>query len=159
MPSYDNSLLSKKKKWNGSLIHQLSQSWTNFDQAAWSETIDPKTIFNINLVQWKKNPSRILEGKGTSKWKGSYALSFHGSKTILDRPNNFDRVLIVLDRSNSFWLGPNHFGLVQFINLVQKSVIGTRPKWFRSNQNNSDPTKTICTRPKQFGWSKIILDL
>ena len=31
-----------------------------------------------------------------------YALSFYGSKMILDRPNNFGRVPIILDRSNRF---------------------------------------------------------
>ena len=36
------------------------------------------------------------------------ALSFYGSKTILDRPNHFGRVAIILDRSNSFWSGSNH---------------------------------------------------
>ena len=46
-----------------------------------------------------------------------YALSFYGSKMILDRPNHFgrDRVPIILDGSNSFWLGPNHLGQFQII--------------------------------------------
>ena len=39
----------------------------------------------------------------------TYALSFYGSKTILDRPNNFGRVPIVLGGSNFF------FGLVYII--------------------------------------------
>ena len=46
-----------------------------------------------------------------------YALSFYGTKIILDRPNNFGRVPIVLDGSNSFWSGPNHFGQVQIIKI------------------------------------------
>ena len=37
-----------------------------------------------------------------------YALSFYGTKIILDRPNNFGRVPIVLDGSNSFWTGSNY---------------------------------------------------
>ena len=31
-----------------------------------------------------------------------YALSFYGSKIILDRSNHFGRILIILDGSNSF---------------------------------------------------------
>ena len=31
-------------------------------------------------------------------------------------------------------------------------------KRFLSNQNDLDVTKTTCTRPKQFGLSKIILE-
>ena len=37
-----------------------------------------------------------------------YALSFYGSKIILDRPNNFGQVPIVLNASNSFWAGSNY---------------------------------------------------
>ena len=36
---------------------------------------------------------------------------------ILDRPNHFGRVRIVLDRSNSFWSSPNHFGQVHIIRI------------------------------------------
>ena len=39
-----------------------------------------------------------------------YVLSFYGSKMILDRPNDFGQVPIVMDMSNLFWSGPNHFG-------------------------------------------------
>ena len=42
-----------------------------------------------------------------------YVLSFYVSKTILDRPNYFGQVPIVLDRSNVFWSGLNHFGQVK----------------------------------------------
>ena len=45
------------------------------------------------------------------------ALSFYGSKMILDCPNNFSRVPIVLDGSKSFWSGPKHFGQVQIIKV------------------------------------------
>ena len=65
------------------------------------------------------------------------ALSFYGSKMILDRPNNFGRVPIVLHKSNSFWSGPNHFGQVQIIKICPEKY-------------NLDPTKTNCTRPKSF---------
>ena len=48
----------------------------------------------------------------------TYAL-FYGSKMILDHPNHFGRVPIVLDRSNMFLSGQNHFGQVQIIkNLI-----------------------------------------
>ena len=65
-------------------------------------------------------------------------LSFYGYKMILDRPNNFGRVPIVLDGSNSFWLSPIYFGQVQIIkNSPEKS--------------NLNLTKMIWTRPNQFG--------
>ena len=65
-----------------------------------------------------------------------YALSFYGSKMILDRSNNFGRVPIILDRSNSFWWDPNHFGQVQIKISPEKS--------------NLNLTKMIWIRPKQF---------
>ena len=46
------------------------------------------------------------------------ALSFYGSKMILDHQNHFGRVPIVLDGPNLFWSsGPNHFGQVQIIKI------------------------------------------
>jgi hypothetical protein len=42
---------------------------------------------------------------------------------ILDRPNCFGRVQIVLVVSKSFWLGPNHFGWVQIILVGSKSFL------------------------------------
>ena len=64
-----------------------------------------------------------------------YALSFYGTKIILDRPNNFGRVPIVLDGSNSFWSGPNHFGQVQIIKISPEN-------------SNVKLTKMIWTRQK-----------
>ena len=71
-------------------------------------------------------------------------------KSFLDRPNCFWRVQIVLVRSKSFWLGPNHFGQVQirlfwtnFYNSDLSRMIWTRPKWFGPNQNNFYSSKTI----------------
>ena len=63
------------------------------------------------------------------------ALSFYSSKMILDRPNHFGRVPIVLVRSKSFWLGPKHFGQGQI-------------RLFWANFYNLDLTKTNWTRPK-----------
>ena len=57
---------------------------------------------------------------------------------ILERPNCFGCVQIVLVRSKSFWSGPNHFGQVQII-------------FFWTNFYNSDLSKMIWTRPKQIG--------
>ena len=45
------------------------------------------------------------------------ALSFYGSKMILDRANHFGRAQFVLVGSNSIWLGPDHFGWVQIIKI------------------------------------------
>ena len=58
------------------------------------------------------------------------ALSFYGSKIILDRPNHFGWVPIILDRS-------------KLQKLFHKSLIWTWPKLFGPNQNVSDLTKTI----------------
>ena len=87
------------------------------------------------------------------------ALSLYGSKMIYDRPNHFGRLPLVLDVSNLFWLGPNNFGQVQIrkinpgkSNLNLTKMIWMRPKLF-------GPDKTICSCPKQFGRSKIILEL
>jgi hypothetical protein len=67
-----------------------------------------------------------------------YALSFYRSKMILDHPNCFGRLQIVLVRSKLFWSGPNHFGQVQI-----------RLLW--TNFYNLDPTKMIWTRPNRIG--------
>ena len=48
----------------------------------------------------------------------SYALSFYGFKKILDCPNHFGRVFIVLDGSNLFCSGSNHLGQVQIIKII-----------------------------------------
>ena len=86
------------------------------------------------------------------------ALSFYGSKIILDRPNHFGRVPIVLDGSNSLWSGPNHFRQVQIIknspeksNLYLTKMIWTQPKRFGHDQNNLDPSKTIWKVQNHFG--------
>ena len=76
----------------------------------------------------------------------TYALSFYGSKMILDRPNHFGRVPIVLVGTNSFWSGPNHYGQVKIIKISNE-------------KSNLNLTKIMRPRPKQFGQSKIILDL
>jgi hypothetical protein len=80
----------------------------------------------------------------------SYGLSFYGSKMILDHPNHFGRVPIVLDRSNSFWSGLYHFGQVQIIKISpEKSdfnltkMIWTRPKQFVPVQNHFGPIEGI----------------
>ena len=76
---------------------------------------------------------------------------------ILDRPNNFGRVPMVLNRSNLFWSDPNHFDQFQIIkispeksNLNLTKMIWTQPKQVGPDQNNLDLTKTIFTWPKQF---------
>ena len=45
------------------------------------------------------------------------ALSFYGSKMILDHPNSFGGLPIVLDGSNLFWFDSNHFGQVQVVKI------------------------------------------
>ena len=58
------------------------------------------------------------------------ALSFYEYENFLDRPNHFGRVPIILDGSNSFWLGPNHFG--------EKQITPAK-----TNLYNLDLSKTI----------------
>ena len=69
---------------------------------------------------------------------------------ILDRPNCFGLVQIVLVMSKSFWAGPNHFGQVQirlfwtiFYNMDLSKMIWTRPKRIGPVQNNWYSTKMI----------------
>ena len=76
-----------------------------------------------------------------------YALSFYGSKMILNRPNNFGQVPIVLEGSNLFLLGPNNFRQVSILHIKISSekskIIWTQPKRIGPNQNNLYPSKTI----------------
>ena len=65
-------------------------------------------------------------------------------------PNHFGRVPIVLDGSNLFWLGSNHFRQVQILKISHKKLFWTWPKWFGLDQNDLEPIKIIWTRPKQF---------
>jgi hypothetical protein len=69
---------------------------------------------------------------------------------ILDRPNHFGQVPIVLDGSNSFWSGPNHFGQVQIIKFSPEKSNLNLTKMIWTRQKNLDLTKTICTWPKSF---------
>ena len=62
---------------------------------------------------------------------------------VLDHPNNFGQLTNVLDRSNSFWSGPNHLVQVQNIkispeksNLNLTKMIWIRTKQFAPDQNN-----------------------
>ena len=88
----------------------------------------------------------------------SYALSSYRSKMILERPNCFGRIQIILVGSKSFWLGPNHFGQVQirflltnFYNLDLSKMIWTRPKQIGPVQNDWYSTKMIWTVQNHFG--------
>ena len=66
---------------------------------------------------------------------------------ILDRPNHFCRVPIILERSNSFCLGPNYFGLVQIMKISpEKSNLNLNKMFWTPPKH--------CTRPKQFWTAK-----
>ena len=57
---------------------------------------------------------------------------------ILDHPNHFGQVPIILVSSSAFWSGPNHYGQVQIIEIsLEKS--------------NLKLTKIMWLQPKQFG--------
>ena len=92
-----------------------------------------------NVQNWVGNAFFDQKGICLFVFQLTNALFFYGSKTILDRPNHFGRVPIVLERSNSFWLGLNYFGEVKIIkNCPEMSK-------FEPDQNDLDPTKTIWT--------------
>ena len=89
-------------------------------------------------------------------------MSFSRSKMILDFPNCFGRVQIVLVGSKSFWLGPNHFGQVQirlfWTNLdLSKICPSIVPKWFWTVQIVLDGCKLFWLNPNCFGLVQIIL--
>ena len=77
---------------------------------------------------------------------------------ILDHPNCFGRLQIVLIGSKLFWSGQTHFGQVQirllwtsFYNLDPTKIIWTRPNRIGFNQNKLDSTKMIWTVQNHFG--------
>ena len=83
---------------------------------------------------------------------------FYRFKIILDRPNCFGWVQIVLVGSKSFWSGPKHFGQVQirlfcsnFYNLDQSEIILTWTIQIGPIQNNWYSTKMIWTVQNHFG--------
>ena len=90
--------------------------------------LDQNDLDGPKLFWTHKRTRHLLVEKQTNKFligqkQCTNALSFYGSKMILDRPNHFGRVPIILEGFNSFWLGSNHFGQVQIIKIIQKSLI------------------------------------
>ena len=82
---------------------------------------------------------------------------------ILDHPNCFGRLQIVLVESKLFWSGPNHFGQVQirllctnFYNLDPTKMIWTRPNQIGPDQNKLDSTKIKegCNRLGNLQWTQ-----
>ena len=119
-----------------------------------------KVFKNLPVLFTVKNFIRTL----LVKLQHNKALSFYRSKMILDRPNCFGQIQIVLVGSKSFWSGPNHFGWVQIILVTFKLdfyslifIIWAFPKWFQPIQNKLGASKMIGAQPKWFGQSKIIL--
>ena len=70
---------------------------------------------------------------------------------ILDRPNNFGRVPIVLVGSNSFGTCPNHFCQVQIKFSGLTFTFWTSPKRICPVQNDWHSTKIIWTVQNNFG--------
>ena len=64
----------------------------------------------------RQEPSELKFCSGILKQKLMPSLSM-GPKIFLDHPKSFDRVPVVLDRSNLFWPSPNHFGHVQILKI------------------------------------------
>ena len=72
--------------------------------------------------------------------------------------DDFGRLPIILDGSNSFWTGPNHFGQFQIIKISpEKSnwnltkIIWTCPKQIGRDQNNLYRTKITWPVQNLFG--------
>ena len=79
------------------------------------------------------------------------ALSFCRPKMILDRPNCFGQIQIVLVMPKSFWSDLNHFGQVQ-IRLFWTNFYDLDPtKKIGPVQNNWYSTKMIWTVQNHFG--------
>ena len=77
---------------------------------------------------------------------------------ILDCPNCFGQVQLILIGSKLFWSGPNHFGHVQirffwtnFYNLNLSKTIWTQPKRIEPVQNVWYSTKIIWMVQNHFG--------
>ena len=109
------------------------------------------SLFETNQIKHFKMPLWLFYDCEIGA-QSMYALSFYGSKIMLDQPNNFGRVPIVLDGSNLFWSGPNHFGQVQIIKISPKKsnlnltkIIWTRTKQFVLVQNNLVSPKSFWT--------------
>ena len=77
---------------------------------------------------------------------------------ILERPNHFGQLTIILVGYKLFWLGPNHFGQVQirlfwtnFYNLNLSKMIWIQPKQIESDKNDYNSNKMIWTVQNHFG--------
>ena len=57
----------------------------------------------ISRVEVLHQDGKPLQGDHMEKFMRTFALSFYRSKTILECPNRFGLIQIVLDISNSFW--------------------------------------------------------
>ena len=102
------------------------------------------------ILWWNKQGMYLFE-KVLKKYN---ALSIYKFKMILDHPNCFWRVQIVLVWSNSFWLGPNDFRLfwANFIcNMDLSKIIWTQQKQIGPFQNYWYLTKIIWTVQNHFG--------
>ena len=81
-------------------------------------------------------------------------MPFYRSKIILDRPNCFVLLQIVLVESKSFWLGPNRLVRSERTEILAGQVhirffiIWTRPKWFLLDQNDLDGPKSVWTHKR-----------
>ena len=130
----------------------------------WVEIIYDEVVLLLLLLTWMfiyfLSSYLMIALKLRNK---TYALSFYGSKIILDLPNDFGRVPIIFDGSNSFGSGPNHFGQVQIIKISSEKsdlnltkMIWTWPKQFIPIQNNLDGPKSFLTYRIGWTWSERI---
>ena len=122
----------------------LDPTKTNWTKTSWTQ---PKLFGRSKIILDPQKDKALKKCRSLNNKKLCFLLIiqkriFHalsyGSKMILDRPNCFGWVQIVLVGSNSFWSGPNHFGQVQIIKISPE-------------KSNLNLTKIIWIRPKQFG--------
>ena len=137
--------------WKFGLLKDKARSMFNFPFKINPATLD---IFRPHAKNIKGKSFKNIFSKAHLFFKQclhhlqlTQALSSYMSKIILDCPNCFGRVQIVLVRSKLFWSGPNHFGEVQ-IRLFWTN-------FFNLDLFKMDQSKTIGARPKIFWWSKI----
>ena len=102
-----NNLLSEKEKDIKSILMAGGVAGTSFLSISDKYLSDPALILYCKFCPssfYHFNLHSIAKYFVTTDWHDqqhvSYALSFYGFKMILDRPNNFGRVPIVLDMFN-----------------------------------------------------------
>ena len=127
------------------------------DSRRWKKCLDSIAFYKEVCSMYKKKSSRLMsclisqkffskyillfskvKWLSELKWCSLNALSFYGSKMILERPKHFEQVQFVLFRSKLLKNCPEIY-----IKPKPENWIGHRPKQIGLNQNNLHRSKTI----------------